>query len=57
VAFLEGGYDLDGLAASCGAALGAVAGTGYRPEAPTAGGPGDEVVDAALAIRGAGRRR
>ena len=40
VFFLEGGYDLQGLADSAGATLAALAGERYRPEAPTAGGPG-----------------
>ncbi|MEJ7584040.1 MAG: histone deacetylase [Acidimicrobiales bacterium] len=45
--FLEGGYDLDGLAASCGAALATVVDASYRPERPSTGGPGSEVVAAA----------
>jgi len=45
--FLEGGYDLQALADSAAASLGALAGIAHRPEAPTSGGPGDEVVDAA----------
>jgi len=45
--FLEGGYDLDALRASSGAALAALLGVGYRPEPASAGGPGMEVVDAA----------
>jgi len=54
--FLEGGYDLDGLADSCGAALAAVIGAPYRPEAPSSGGPGAEVV-AAAALRWVDRPR
>ena len=49
--FLEGGYDLDGLRHSAGAALAATQGVSYRPEAPTAGGPGGDIVAAALNIR------
>lgn len=49
--FLEGGYDLDGLAASCGAALAAVEGLSYRPERPSSGGPGSDVVAAAVNLR------
>jgi acetoin utilization deacetylase AcuC-like enzyme len=44
VAFLEGGYDLDALAASAGACVAALAGTSWRPESATSGGPGREVV-------------
>jgi acetoin utilization deacetylase AcuC-like enzyme len=51
VFFLEGGYDLRGLADSAGATLAALAGHRYRPEAPTAGGPGAVIVDAAHRIR------
>ncbi|HVF33236.1 MAG TPA: histone deacetylase [Acidimicrobiales bacterium] len=40
--FLEGGYDLDALRASVGAAAAAVLGERYRPEGSTAGGPGME---------------
>jgi acetoin utilization deacetylase AcuC-like enzyme len=46
VAFLEGGYDLQALADSTAAALGALAGVELMPEAPSAGGPGTPVVDA-----------
>ncbi|MCU1354010.1 MAG: Histone deacetylase [Acidimicrobiales bacterium] len=50
--FLEGGYDLQGLADSVGAALSAVVDDGhYRPEAPTAGGPGARICQDALNIR------
>jgi acetoin utilization deacetylase AcuC-like enzyme len=49
IAFLEGGYDLDALAASAGACVAALAGDSWRPEAPTSGGPGREVVSRALA--------
>jgi acetoin utilization deacetylase AcuC-like enzyme len=46
VAFLEGGYDLQALADSTAAALGALAGVQLLPEAPSAGGPGTPVVNA-----------
>ena len=45
--FLEGGYDLDGLAHSTGAVLGRLVDVEHRPEPPTAGGPGADVVAAA----------
>jgi acetoin utilization deacetylase AcuC-like enzyme len=45
--FLEGGYDLDALRDSTAAALGALAGERIHTEAPTGGGPGRDVVDAA----------
>jgi acetoin utilization deacetylase AcuC-like enzyme len=51
VFFLEGGYDRDGLAASAGATMAALAGGRYRPETPTAGGPGSVVVDAVAGLR------
>ena len=51
--FLEGGYDLDALSRSTGAVLSALVDDGaYRPEAATSGGPGVDVCDAALKIRG-----
>ena len=40
VLFLEGGYDLDALRLSVGAAVSAVLGERFRPEGATAGGPG-----------------
>jgi len=49
--FLEGGYDLDGLAASAGACVAGLAGVDHRPEPATAGGPGRSVVDAAVLRR------
>jgi acetoin utilization deacetylase AcuC-like enzyme len=49
LAFLEGGYDLEALAASAGACVAALAGASYRPEAPTSGGVGRSVVEAAQA--------
>ena len=38
--FLEGGYDLEALAASVMATLGALVGVPGHPAAPTSGGPG-----------------
>lgn len=49
--FLEGGYNLDAVRHSAGAVLAALAGERYRPEAPTAGGPGRHRVDAVVAAR------
>ena len=46
VIVLEGGYDLDALRLSVGATLSAVLGGDYRPEAPSAGGPGAGAVEA-----------
>ena len=51
LAFLEGGYDLEALRDSTAAVLVALAGARLRPEAPTSGGPGRDVVDAAAAIQ------
>jgi acetoin utilization deacetylase AcuC-like enzyme len=51
VVFLEGGYDLQGLADSAGATVAAMCDVRYRPEAPTSGGPGGHVVDAVVARR------
>lgn len=48
--FLEGGYDLDGLAASVGASLSALVDHDHRPETPSSGGPGDDVVAAAITV-------
>jgi len=50
--FLEGGYDLRALSDSVGAVLSAIVDDGrFRPEAPTSGGPGQEVVSRARAVR------
>jgi acetoin utilization deacetylase AcuC-like enzyme len=49
--FLEGGYDLEALAMSVGASLAVLVGQGYRPEAPSGGGPGADVVDSVLKNR------
>ena len=47
--YLEGGYDLQGLADSTGAVLSALVDDGaFRPERPSAGGPGVEVCAAVL---------
>jgi len=51
VLLLEGGYDLDALAASTGAVLSAVTGGSHRPEAASSGGPGRRVVDRVLGLR------
>jgi acetoin utilization deacetylase AcuC-like enzyme len=51
ITFLEGGYDLEGLRDSAGACVAALAGSSYSPEKPTAGGPGHDVVTAALKVR------
>jgi acetoin utilization deacetylase AcuC-like enzyme len=51
IAFLEGGYDLDALARSTAACVAGLAGEDLRPEGATSGGPGRDVVDAALRIR------
>jgi acetoin utilization deacetylase AcuC-like enzyme len=50
VLFLEGGYDLDALTNSVGASLAALLDEPFRPEAATSGGPGNQVVDAAIEI-------
>jgi acetoin utilization deacetylase AcuC-like enzyme len=44
VALLEGGYDLDAVADSTAATVGALLGDKVHPEAPSAGGPGDVAV-------------
>jgi acetoin utilization deacetylase AcuC-like enzyme len=51
VAFLEGGYDLDAVAASAASTVSALAGVVEHPEAPTSGGPGGQAVDAAVDLR------
>ena len=49
IVFLEGGYDLDALAASAAACVAALLGERLVPEPTTSGGPGrDEVAAAAL---------
>jgi acetoin utilization deacetylase AcuC-like enzyme len=52
VLVLEGGYDLEALRLSVGAALSAVLDRRYRPEASSSGGPGADVVDAVRRIHG-----
>jgi acetoin utilization deacetylase AcuC-like enzyme len=47
VVFLEGGYDLDALRDGTASTVTALVGEAVTSEAPTAGGPGREVVDAA----------
>jgi acetoin utilization deacetylase AcuC-like enzyme len=49
--FLEGGYDLDALRDSTAAVLAAMAGGRLHLEAPTAGGPGHDVVTASAMAR------
>jgi acetoin utilization deacetylase AcuC-like enzyme len=44
LAVLEGGYDLDALAASTGACVASLAGLRFRPEPATSGGPGRSIV-------------
>lgn len=51
--FLEGGYDLEGLAHSAAATLATLVGESYRPEPSTSGGPGRHVVDAVRRVRDA----
>jgi len=53
IVFLEGGYDVDALRSSVGAALGRLVGAPGpgADEAPTSGGPGSEFVDHAAAMR------
>lgn len=52
ILFLEGGYDLRAVSDSVGAVLSAIVDDGrYRPEAPTDGGPGDDVIEAARSVR------
>src|SRR4029077_11013549 len=45
IAFLEGGYDLQALALSAGAFVAGLAGSTFRPEPASSGGPGRAVVD------------
>jgi acetoin utilization deacetylase AcuC-like enzyme len=47
VVVLEGGYDLTALTECTGAVLSSLLGGDYRPERPTSGGPGREMVDRA----------
>jgi acetoin utilization deacetylase AcuC-like enzyme len=51
IVFLEGGYDLDALRDGAAATVTALVGETITPvEAPTSGGPGREVVDAAAGL-------
>jgi acetoin utilization deacetylase AcuC-like enzyme len=52
LAVLEGGYDLSALADSVAATVSALAGGRQRPEAPSSGGPGRDLVDSLVAMRG-----
>jgi hypothetical protein len=52
VAFLEGGYDLDALAHSAAACVGALAGEELRPERPTTGMAGRAVIDQVRQLHG-----
>ena len=47
VLVLEGGYDLPAVTASVGSVVSALLGGGFRPEKPTSGGPGRDMVDRA----------
>nr|WP_283251098.1 histone deacetylase [Rhabdothermincola salaria] len=51
--FLEGGYDLEALSMSAGAALSALVGGDHRPEPASSGGPGRTVVEAVARMRSA----
>jgi len=51
IVFLEGGYDLEALAASAAACVGALVGERIVPEAPTGGGPGRDAITAAALVR------
>jgi acetoin utilization deacetylase AcuC-like enzyme len=51
--FLEGGYDLQALADSTAACLGALAGVVHHPERPSSGGPGSHVIGAAQRVQSA----
>ncbi|MDQ1429699.1 MAG: hypothetical protein QOF40_301, partial [Actinomycetota bacterium] len=44
IAFLEGGYDLGALQRSTAATVAALAGELLRPEPPTNGGPGRDII-------------
>ncbi|MDW3220320.1 MAG: histone deacetylase [Acidimicrobiales bacterium] len=51
VALLEGGYDLEAVRDCSAATTAALVGESVRPEAPTSGGPGREVVEAARRLQ------
>jgi acetoin utilization deacetylase AcuC-like enzyme len=50
IVFLEGGYDLEALAASSAACVAALLGERLVPEPPTSGGPGRDAVAAAALV-------
>jgi len=51
IVFLEGGYDLEALAGSAAACVGALVGERIVPEPPTGGGPGRDAITAAALVR------
>ncbi|MHB1138576.1 MAG: arginase family protein, partial [Microthrixaceae bacterium] len=51
IVLLEGGYDLNAVAESTAGTVAALAGVHLHPEAPTAGGPGADVVDEVTRLR------
>lgn len=51
VVVLEGGYDLNAVTLCTGAVLSCLTGGSYRPEPPTSGGPGREIVERARRLR------
>jgi acetoin utilization deacetylase AcuC-like enzyme len=51
IVFLEGGYDLDALAACAAACMGALVGQRTGSEPTTAGGPGGDSISAAVLLR------
>jgi acetoin utilization deacetylase AcuC-like enzyme len=51
LAVLEGGYDLDALANSTAACVASLAGTRFRPEPATSGGPGETMVTSVRRLR------
>ncbi len=50
IVFLEGGYDLEAVQVSSGAVAAALLDVAHRPEEPTTGGPGAEIVSAAARV-------
>lgn len=51
VLFLEGGYDLRGLADSAAAVMSSLLGERLHPEKPTSGGPGGSMIDFVRRVR------
>ena len=51
IVFLEGGYDLEALAGSAAACVGALAGQRIVPEPPSGGGPGRDAIAAAALVQ------